>query len=300
MFSYHVAVWSISLAFAAPLWIFPEIHGYFEVDDLVEDTAICWVHNDKNNTFWLYFMFYIPLGVVYFVAAFSLFYGYRRLRHGISSTVIHRMRALVCNAINVIIYMVYWAIISFLLLVSFSANDVPQVANGFFTLLIFLIASKGVSALIVRILTKDLSFVESDVIAANEVENYDLNAALRQEMLYFATSGIRKCVDNGGVELRRLQSKVVVTLQRAPELVASSDELSPWFFINLIFGRKAERKQVMQMAKAMRKKRRELTALEVAVRDDVSIVMSNEVNAQELADIASMRLSQRLCRCFAM
>jgi hypothetical protein len=154
--------------------------------------------NSKENTFWIYFMFYIPLAVVYAVAIGSLVLGYRQLRHGISSTLIHRMKALVTNAINVIVSVCYWTLLGMFLLLSFTLEK--RTADFFFSLTLFVIAAKGVTALIVRILTRKVSFVDdskgnarpslsSVETKANAVEQLDLNQALRQELLYFATTG---------------------------------------------------------------------------------------------------------------
>jgi hypothetical protein len=251
--------------------------------------------NSKKNIFWIYWMFYMPLAVVYITAIASLYVGYRQLRHGISSTVIHRMKALVTNALNVIIYLLYWTVLGFCLLLSFVLIEGPT-ADFFFSLTLFVIAAKGVSALIVRILTVGISFVddtqqknklssssEANIGSDADVEEFDLNRALRQELLYFATTGIRNCTDKGA-ELTRNQAKLVLRLQRAPELVASTDDLSPLFFLYLILGRTREKNIVVKLANTVRKKRvsAAMTALELAVLDE------NEYHAYRVKEASTI------------
>jgi hypothetical protein len=254
MWKYHVFVWSISLAFALPTWIMPDVHGYWYVANSVDNTAICWIKAHKGSVSpYIYFLFYIPLLLVYIFAIVCVNVAYSRLRNGISNTLIHRMRALVVNALNVIIYIFYWFVAGCMLTCAYSFNG-AQAERFNERLLLYMIASKGIASVFVWILTEDVSFNLKKGLRRGEekleTEGVDLNSAMRSELLYFATSGIRNCARRGD-ELSPNQSKQILRLQHPAQKMS---QLSLSFFFFLILGREKERRQIALMALASRKK----------------------------------------------
>jgi hypothetical protein len=287
MWKYHVAVWTISLIFALPTGLDSRIYGFWYVDSKADSTAICWITQQKGSSQpYVYILFYIPLILVYTVASIAVVVAYRRLRHGISSTIIHRMKALVTNGINVLVYMAYWGLLLFLLVLAFLLDNSTS-ERWSERILLFLISAKGASAIVVWILTVDVQFEpqRSDYLQLKEEGGVDLNGALRQELLYFATTGIRTCASNS-LTLNRDQKQLVLYLQHREE--KSSVELSPLFFLYLVFGREQEKRRIAALASAAHEITR-LTPLEIEVRDNS--IIADEINHRASNDI---RMSQRL------
>jgi hypothetical protein len=288
MWKYHLAVWSISFAFALPTGLDSEIYGFWYVDDKVDKTAICWITQQKHSTKpYVYILFYIPLVLVYIVAIISVVVAYRRLRHGISSTIIHRMKALVINGINVLVYLAYWGVLLFLLALAFLLE--PHTSEKWSErVLLFLISAKGVSAVVVWILTVEVQFEpsRSDGTELKDEGGVDLNGALRQELLYFATSGIRTCVSKSST-LKRDQKQLVLFLQHREE--KSGVELSPSFFLYLVFGREHEKRKIIALASAAHEVTR-LSPMEMEIRDNSIVSNTDDRRSQSAVDI---RMSQR-------
>jgi hypothetical protein len=252
--TYHLIVWTVSFAFAVPTGLINSINGYWFIANDVDNTAICWIAAHKGSLSPnVYIMFYIPLIMVYIVASISLVVAYRKLRHGISSTIIHRMKALVTNGINVIVYMLYWGLLGLLLLLAYAVSN-PDGERWLLRILLYMISAKGTTASVVWVLTVDVHFNKPDasgITADGDDDGVDLNGALRQELLYFATTGIRTSASKGG-ELIAEQSKLKLLLKRTKE--KSTNDLSPLFFLNLILGREQEKRKIAVMAIAARKK----------------------------------------------
>lgn len=249
MWKYHVTVWSIALAFAFASGYVPKIYGFWFIDTRVDDTAICWIRLHKINnpqandiTPFPFIMFYIPISCIYFFSLCVLVTAYQRLRHGISQTILHRMRALVSNAINVSLYMAYWLVLGISYGLAFKLAD-PYYAGWMFKLLLFMISSKGVSGVFVWIFTVDVQFGKGEGYVEERV---DLNSALRQEVLHSATAGIRHCAAHGP-NTQENESQIVINLTH-PKEKQGGVELSAGFFLCLILGRKQERDRIRVLA----------------------------------------------------
>jgi hypothetical protein len=251
--TYHLFVWVCSFAFAIPTLLDSQVAGYWFVSSDVDNIGLCWINSRKGlnvtKSIYIWFMFIIPLGFVYAFSCIALVVAYRRLKHGISNTIIHRMKALVINSINVSVYIIYWMTLLIPLVISFFLND-NMPAGWAFKIILFMMASKGVSAVFVWILTQDVQFGKNSDRVKDD-EGVDLNGALRQELLYFATSGIRMCASKG-CDLRPEQKKLCIQLEHRPQ--RSDVELSPWFFIFLILGREEERNKIAKLATAAQRK----------------------------------------------
>jgi hypothetical protein len=112
----------------------------------------------------------------------SVYGAYKRLKMGITRTFLPRIRLLIINTSNVAIFMVYWFTICILYLLAFAFHNI-----GLNRSLMFLLAGKGFSALLVYIIVADID----SKVSKEKQENVEANIALREEVLNFATAGIR-------------------------------------------------------------------------------------------------------------
>lgn len=167
-----------------------------------------------------------------------------RLRKGVTRSFLPRMRLLLMNAVNLIVHMLYWAV--FVLFYSwtfwtrsqFKADENMPTNN----IIHFVMGSKGFSALLVWILTADntqLGFAaQNKKTDGDEVaETIDANKALREEVLSFATAGIRSSARAGA---KVTPDRKMIT--RRPQQHDSSDAndfkslINPMFFLRFILG----------------------------------------------------------------
>jgi hypothetical protein len=171
-------LWSASLVLALATGLDRRVYGYYYVEATSDVTGICFISSHKGrNTPAIYILFYIPIIICVVVGCIGIGYTYRRLKHGIPSTIIPRIRAVSGNIINILIYIVFTSILLLPLTAAFFA---PGNDNVFLRLLFYLVGAEGISALIVLIM------------ARNRV---DLSASLRQDILTYATRGIRSCAE---------------------------------------------------------------------------------------------------------
>jgi hypothetical protein len=180
---YHLFSWSVGLLFSlAPLlYQRSASFGFWYVVKDTDSMAVCWVKTQTlNSPIW--FLFFAPIAFIYLVCLCSLYVAYSRLKRGISRTFLPRMRLLVTNTTNVICLLLYW----FVVCVFYALTYFTQ-GNRLDNLLVFILASKGFSSLIVYILVIDVRLKLSH----EKQEGIDDNVALREEVLNFATAGIR-------------------------------------------------------------------------------------------------------------
>eukprot|EP00602_Paraphysomonas_sp_CaronLab_P002811 CAMPEP_0185026992 /NCGR_PEP_ID=MMETSP1103-20130426/11740_1 /TAXON_ID=36769 /ORGANISM="Paraphysomonas bandaiensis, Strain Caron Lab Isolate" /LENGTH=1008 /DNA_ID=CAMNT_0027560801 /DNA_START=160 /DNA_END=3186 /DNA_ORIENTATION=- len=189
---YHVVSWGFGLGMALVLSLTRGLHGFWYVDESVDTTAICWIKSRKDGrlNFRTFVFLYIPLVVVYVYCLRVLSGAYSHLRKGISKTFQHRVRVLVMNSINIGIYMLYWAVLGVMYAFAYAFSEKNRiVSRWFWRVVMFIISSKGFADLIVFILVSDAQVPTGK----GDTESLDVNGALRQEVLHYATTGIREC-----------------------------------------------------------------------------------------------------------
>lgn len=194
VWGYHVFCWVISSVFTVGIVQIKGMAGYWFVDEAVDDVAICWVQQEQSANGSLnpktFIFLYIPLCVVYFYAVRVIWGAYGNLKKGISKTFQHRVKVLLLNSINIGIYVLYWFVLFIFYFWAYAlASNKPEVSLGFWKLLWFFLSSKGFADLLVFIFIDDGTTIKSD----DEATAVDFNAALRQEVLHYATTGIREC-----------------------------------------------------------------------------------------------------------
>ena len=242
----------MALLFASsPFWLVPkwqEIYGFWFINPNIDDSANCWIKITWDNYAWpIWVYFFVPLLVIYIACLFSLIVAYLRLRRGVTRSFLPRMRLLIMNTVNLVVHMLYWAV--FVLFYSWTfwtrsqfKTDNNQPTNN---IIYFVMGSKGCSALMVWILTANNSRLGltrklkggDDNDEDNVTETIDANTALREEVLSFATAGIRSSARAGA---KMTPDRRMVT--RRPQQHDNSDSeafrnlINPMFFLRFILG----------------------------------------------------------------
>ena len=193
-------VWTFAIIYSIPTVTSDNVFGYWYIDEYIDDAVVCWIQiqppkgDPINYIPWV--MLDIPIIIVYIGNLVLLYNTYKRLKLGISRTVIHRMRVLIINAINVAMCLCYWVVLlafyggTYLAL---SPDPNTQAPFFMFKILVFMIASKGFSAIMVWVVVSNIDFKKGLMLHDDEHEKLDFNSALRQEILFYATAGIKKC-----------------------------------------------------------------------------------------------------------
>ena len=256
---YHVFVWTVALCFMLPTLTNTNVFGYWTITSSggtnVENSAFCWIQigalsrgMDLKAIPWA--MFYTPLIITYGVSVYVVITAYNRLKSGISKTFQHRVRVLLTNSINIGVCLLYWLFlivfyVSTFLLVSGGTNNFTH-ARITLMILQYMIPAKGVSTIIVWILVTNLNLSEAQSKSSEQLEGaaaaddggdtaaLDLNSALRQEVLFYATAGIRSCTKSS-IKLKEDPHKIVVRLNHGIEQ-SKSTPFTPLFFMRLVMG----------------------------------------------------------------
>lgn len=263
---YHWFVWLVAIVLSLPAFVDESIYGYWYISQ--DNDAICWIQTNygKDGNWKPWVMFYIPILLIYIVCSTILRYSFFCLRLGNPRTIVHRMKALISNSINIAVYLIYWSVIAIIYLVClitvpYVKTDNKLTESGF-NLLLFLIACKGFGPMIVWITIMNIdisSSGDSDSERDSESENntekinddlrLDLNSALRKEVLYYATLGLR-CSAREAVEVSYTQSLTNMKLDHIiNEESMLTKKMTVFFFIQLVLGMK---KQVQELNKIIR------------------------------------------------
>lgn len=259
MFSYHTFVWTVALMFACLPLISrhrDRIFGFWYVNPDMDVSAVCWIKVDKNSlSLPIWVLFFIPLLVIYSVCCISLVIAYARLKRGITRTFLPRMKLLVTNTANVIVLILYWFVLVFFY--SFAFFTRYESYNIYIAdILAFIFASKGFSSLIVWILVTDRAFKSVAVGGTEngEAEDIDANKALREEVLNFATAGIRSSARAGPKatpDRREITRMPQSTLSSSGS--SSRNLITPFFFIRFVLGQHEEVRAVENMVSNKRR-----------------------------------------------
>lgn len=200
---YHIFAWGTGLVFAIPAGVVKSVRGFWFITDKtvggfkgsITNDTICWLQITPKVGHLLswkpWVLFYIPLLISYIFSVCVLYNAFKRLKTGVKFTFVHRIRVLFTNSINITICLLYWTIMLSIYIITYlvanvSGGDPSDTAKQLFNILVYLIPAKGATAVIVWTLTTYMDFKGSDD------ESIDLNAALREEVLLYASEGIRK------------------------------------------------------------------------------------------------------------
>lgn len=213
---------------------------------LSSQVSFCWLNNSLSYSEdkWNYRTFvyvYVPITVMYLYAFRQLTISYFRLKNGISKTFKHRIGLLLHNAISVVVSVMYWAV---LLTLYLSVYYFP--GSTLSKLILFLLGAKGFPDFLVLFLVNrsnrasaaDTSDIEAKLRGIDgsvptppeeNVTGQNIEAALRDEVLRFATTGIRIVCSRCDMPLHNKSGNVEV-------YIFQNDSLNVWFFLRLIFG----------------------------------------------------------------
>lgn len=298
---YHVFVWSVALLFSVLPLISrhkDRIFGFWFVNPNSTDSAVCWIKVDRNSlSMPIWVLFFIPLLVIYSVCCVSLVMAYARLRRGISRTFLPRMKLLVTNTANVIVLILYWFVLVFFYSWAFFTRY--DTYNHYLSnILMFIFASKGFSSLVVWIFITDAhpsvaTLKNSSSVpggGGEEEDVVDANKALREEVLNFATAGIRSAA-RGGDKVTK-DRREITRLPLAQTVGSSSKSrkqlITPYFFIRFILGQQEEVQAVETM---VGNKRRSVNA--IFQRQNTETAAMPVAAAEDDVEMSTMRLSQR-------
>jgi hypothetical protein len=285
---YHLGVWSIAILFTLFPFIinmYHSIYGFWYVSQHHDESAICWLKVTNINKLGLplWFLFIMPLLFVYLFCLLTLVVAYIRLQRGLTRSFIPRLRLLVANTANVFVLSLFWSMFFLLYAWTFFTRHQEGSYNAtLFDILTFSIGSKGVASLMVWIFVTDANAFGK--MGADE-ETIDANKSLREEVLSFATAGIRSTARAGPT----LSADTTLTIRRpipGPQ-AAKKSLITPYFFVRFMMGETEEIDAIREMAS---QKRRSLTASFVRS----SMQMSEHAPRETVSNSnASNRLSQR-------
>lgn len=197
--------WSFALTMALLLGFNESLNGFYYARESMDDTAICWIKSSEGHglNYRTFVFLYIPLFFAFFASAGVLVLSYYWLRQGVSKTFQHRVKAFLANLINLLVYFSYWLanLIFFILVFTNLESEDYNISRPAYKLLFFGISSKGFANLMVWILVSDNWFFregrgernrKSVASARSTIEDgFDFNVVLREEVLYYVTTGIR-------------------------------------------------------------------------------------------------------------
>lgn len=170
--------------------------------------GICWIHNQdtrrKNpkdqrvNTSNIIFI-YLPVLVVFVLALVTQLFVWQALRSGLPRTMQSRMRVLRKSTQFVLVYLIYYAMLSTVIYINFKSRTCWDQSSFIFMTLHWLYGGRGAVTLIVWLVLFDARSVLCGL--AGSVGDEDeadiqhtsarLNNALRSEILYYTTLGMR-------------------------------------------------------------------------------------------------------------
>jgi len=200
---YHIFSWGMGFLFAIPTGLAKSVRGFWFITDKkvggfkgsITDDTICWLQIEPNVGHLLswkpWVLFYVPLLISYIFCVGVLYNAFKRLKTGVKFTFVHRIRVLFTNSINMTICLLYWTIMLSIYIITYLVANIngghpSETAKLLFNILVYLVPAKGATAVIVWTLAIYMDFKGSDD------ESIDLNAALREEVLLYASEGIRK------------------------------------------------------------------------------------------------------------
>ena len=139
-------------------------------------------------------LFYTPLLAIYSYGIYVTFCAYAILSHGIQVTFAHRARVLFFTQLLLVIYASYWAFLLALYLSLFLSER-----KSTWRWFLFFVPARGILGIFVLFFTQsklfsldDTELQSSQNKASDEEEYIDLNSALKNEIVSYATGGIKQ------------------------------------------------------------------------------------------------------------
>eukprot|EP00606_Chrysophyceae_sp_TOSAG23-5_P000707 GSChrysophyteH2.ASY1.ANO1.47.1 assembled CDS len=284
---YHIFSWGTGLAFAIPTGLIDTIGGFWYVADrkdgsVISNETFCWlqIEPEKYNTQVLswkpWVMFYVPLVLSYFFSMSVLYSAFRRLKTGVTFTFIHRLKVLFINSINISTHILYWTVLLSLYITVFLVADTGDKSTTLFNVLLFIIPAKGASAILVWVLVTSIEF-------GKDADSIDLNTVLREEVLLYASEGIRKTCRRASVltrdkpdafaqktELNMVLKQAAVDDMDAVQTAQFGEQkqiITAWNFFMLVLG---FQKQLHQLEHALTQRVQQRADVMTTIRQSMS------------------------------
>ena len=284
---YHIFSWGAGLAFAIPTGLIDTIGGFWYVADrkdgsVISSETFCWlqIEPSKYNTQVLswkpWVMFYVPLVLSYFFSMSVLYSAFRRLKTGVTFTFIHRLKVLFINSINMSTHILYWTVLLSLYITVFLVADTGDKSKTLFNILLFVIPAKGASAILVWVLVTSIEF-------GKDADSIDLNTVLREEVLLYASEGIRKTCRRASVltrdkpdafaqktELNMVLKQAAVDDMNAVQTAQFGEQkqiITAWNFFMLVLG---FQKQLHQLEHALTQRVQQRADVMTTIRQSMS------------------------------
>ncbi|RYH23423.1 hypothetical protein EON65_17840 [archaeon] len=187
-------------------------------------------------------MFFLPQWLVFMFGLSSFTIAYMRLRKGLKHTFLPKMKLLLTNVISMVAQALYWGIFFILFSSAFLMRDSPPnyILNN---VLYFTLASKGFSSLFVWFFINDYNL--------KQFESVDANVALREEVLTFATMGIRSAARDGA---NASPSREEIVRSPVDSRVGDDNLISLYFFFKVLMGYSEEMRHLETIMSMTRKK----------------------------------------------
>eukprot|EP01035_Chromulina_nebulosa_P021947 gene21947-28415_t len=282
IFYYHIFSWSTGIIFSvAPFFSsnISSIYGFWYVDGNDKELSVCWIAtNSLRSPVWG--MFFAPVFVIYMLCILSLYLAYIRLKLGVTKTFLPRMKLLITNTTNVFILIFYWFFICIFYTLAYASQN-----GDFNRIVLLLLSSKGFSAFFVYVIVIDMNLK----LTKENQENMEANTALREEVLNFATAGIRSSTREAHkAKPERLK------VSRRPKQVHSDDSsklITPLFFFRFVLGLPMEVAAVEKLINA--NTRRVNPSYHKQIRASQSLEALVDIGHSKQERKSSVRLSQR-------
>lgn len=225
-FRYQFLVYGGSLSMAIILVLHgPSFYG------LSSDSS-CWIQDSDSSTFGNWpkvYLFYIFMVFIYAYCLYVVLFVFRRLNQGLSDTLTTRISVVKRAQYYVLGYTFFWATpLSLQCIDLLIKNSQPRVTRTTLqTIAVGFLSSRGVFSLIILLLPNyhelktmlSASAAVSDKLAEKIVleeanQSPHLNVALRAEILYFTTQGIRFAVASAETEREVLEQMQSISNER--------------------------------------------------------------------------------------
>lgn len=216
---YHIFCWGIAGLLASLVSIIPNVAGLWVVNPDISSSYLCWLKSESSYSDYQPWVFlYIPIIVIYSYALYVLLCAQNILKKGIPVTFLHRIRTLDTSKNMLTVFSLYYGCVVGLGILSntvkyfWPALSFTFSTKSFLSLIVFwmmensnkleqtpstendsgkITTAEPVSS---DLLGHTTSLIDQQIQSENQSSIlYDLNYALQQEVVTYATVGIQQC-----------------------------------------------------------------------------------------------------------
>lgn len=237
---YHVFTWGVALFITIFPYLSDTVHtvyGFWYISDSDSNASfpVCWLKIQAETYLgWpIFVLFFTPLAVVYIFCLMTVILAYFRLRKGLTQSFLPRVKLLVTSISNIVVLILFWGVAMMIYGMTYQLRNDKTASDRTFNILMFMIGSKAFSSLVVAI--NQVEYYKKDD-SLSGIEGEDANAALREEVLSFATTGIK----NTAISEATKGTTVFTRQPRLNNYRSTNNLVTPWFFFRLLFDHDGE------------------------------------------------------------